>query len=286
MTLGIRVAISLLVSSPLGAQSASPRLAFEAASLKENPSGSLHDTSMQFRPGGDFVARDVPLIWVIAAAYDLPSQSERLTGGPDWLRTERWDIDATAGKGTIPGNATVEDRNQKIRLMLQTLLADRFQLRMKSQKRKLPVYALVVAKHGPKLPSAAAQEKDCSDLAERLKVALHCHSFGGGQGQGLHADAGSMVDLAQFVSNWTDRPVVDKTGLRGLYKVETEGWIPMRAQAPRAPGATASAEVLAFADPARPTVFQVFAGLGLKLKSKKAEVQIFVIESVEKPSRN
>ena len=283
MTLAISIAIGWLMGTPLGAQSqALPRPAFDLASVKENPDQSPGNLRMQFRPGGGFVAQDVPLIQVIAAAYGLPYQSERLTGGPDWLRTDRWDIKATVEKGTIPANITVRDRDQKVRLMLQTLLADRFRLRMRRQTRKLRVYALVVAKGRPKLQKAAAEEKDCSDMAEHLGVMLHCHSFWGGQGRGLHADAGSIGDLATFVSNWTDRPVVDKTGLHGLYEIETEGWVPMRTQ--RSPRNAASAEEFAFADPGRPTVFQIFEPLGLKLKSRKAPVEMFVIENVEKPS--
>ena len=287
MTLPISMVIGVLAVAPLRAQAgSSPRPVFAAASVKENPEQSLHSLGMQFQPGGGFVAWDVPLIQVIAAAYGLPYQSERLTGGPDWLRTARWDIKATVEKGTIPANSTVKERDQEVRLMLQTLLAERFPLRMSRRPRKIRVYALAVSKHGRNLPEAAAKEKDCSDLAEHLGVMLHCHSFWGGQGQGMHGDAVSMEDLASYVSNWTDRPVVDQTSLRGLYKIETAGWAPMQARAPRSTGHELSAEGLAFADRARPTVFQIFERLGLKLKSKKTPVEMFVIESVEKPSAN
>jgi uncharacterized protein (TIGR03435 family) len=95
-----------------------------------------------------------------------------------------------------------------------------------------------------------------------------------------------MPDLAAYASSWADRPVVDKTGLRGLFNIQTEGWVPMRPRPPRPAGQDPTAEDLAFADPARPTLFQIFDRLGLKLESQKAPVEMFVIESAERPSEN
>jgi uncharacterized protein (TIGR03435 family) len=80
--------------------------------------------------------------------------------------------------------------------------------------------------------------------------------------------------------------VVDKTGLKGLFNIQTEGWVPMRPRPPRPAGQEPTAEDLAFADPARPTLFQIFDRLGLKLESQKAPVEMFVIESAERPSEN
>jgi uncharacterized protein (TIGR03435 family) len=89
-----------------------------------------------------------------------------------------------------------------------------------------------------------------------------------------------------FVSNWSDRPVVDQSGLKGLYNIQTEGWVPMRPRPPRPLGQEPTAEDLAFADPTRPTLFTIFDRLGLKLESTKGPVEMFVIESVERPAEN
>jgi uncharacterized protein (TIGR03435 family) len=95
-----------------------------------------------------------------------------------------------------------------------------------------------------------------------------------------------MADLASYASGWADRPVIDKTSLKGLFNIQTEGWVPMRPRPARPAGQDPSAEDLAFADPTRPTLFQIFGRLGLKLESQKAPVETFVIESAERPSEN
>jgi len=225
---------------------------------------------------------------VVAVAYDLPFQSDRLTGGPDWLRSERYDIEATPEKGAIPAGATVKERNDKVHLMLQALLAERFKMVIHREIRELPAYVVTVKKDGPKLQKAAVEEKDCAETPAGPKDPAACHGFSGGQGQGLHGQAVSMSDLASAASNFADHPVVDKTGLKGLYNIQTEGWVPMRPRLPRPaePTPQQAAEDQAFADPARPTLFQIFDRLGLKLESQKAPVEMFVIESAERPSEN
>lgn len=79
-----------------------------------------------------------------------------------------------------------------------------------------------------------------------------------------------MADLALHVSNWSEVPVVDHTGLKGLYAIQTEGW-----------DGNPSAS-----DSSRPTLDEIFDRLGLKLVRKKSAVEVFVIEHIEKPSEN
>jgi uncharacterized protein (TIGR03435 family) len=93
----------------------------------------------------------------------------------------------------------------------------------------------------------------------------------------------SLPDLASAVENFADRPAVDKTGLQGLFNIQKEGWVPMQ---PRPPSQEPTAEDLAFQDPARPTVFQIFDRLGLKLGSAPGVVEVLVIDRVERPSQN
>src|SRR5262249_10789917 len=155
-----------------------------------------------------------------------------------------------------------------MRAMLQTLLAERFHLKIRRESKELPVYAVVVAKGGPKLERAQVQEKDCSDDPEHGVV---CHQIAGGMGRGLHGKAGTVSDMGNFVSNWTDRPVIDKTGIDGLFAVETEGWAPMRPIQPR-PDGEPNPEAAALSDPTRPTLFMIFEKLGLRLETQKAPV--------------
>ena len=244
---------------------------------------------MQFLPGGRLTVRDIPLIVLIQAAYDLPpTDSPRLTGGPDWIRKTQYDIDATAEKGAIPDGASQRVQSEKFRLMIQTLLADRFKLTIRHEIKELPAYVVTVAKGGLKMPRAAVEEKDCKADPQSPDDPAACHIFRGGQGQGMHGMAVSVEDLVRGVERFADRPVEDQTGLKGLYTVQTEGWVPMRARPPRPADATDAqrAEDQAFADPARPTLFQIMDRLGLKMEGQRAPVDTIVIVSAERPVEN
>jgi uncharacterized protein (TIGR03435 family) len=162
--------------------------------------------------------------------------------------------------------------------MLQSLLAERFQLGLRRERAEMPVYTLVVQKGGPKLRKSRIQDEE--DCVEGAAAGIACHSLSGGQGRGLHGEAVEIADIARFVENWTDRPVLDKTAVRGLFSVDTEGWAPL---IPRQPGPDRGEDL---ADPARPTLYSVFARLGLKLESQKAPVDVFVLERIERPAAN
>ena len=260
-------------------------LAFEVASVKLNTSGAFHSARWQYLPGGGLSARGIPAYIIIAEAYNVPFQSVRLSGGPDWTRSEGYDIEATAEKGSIPAGLSGEARKEKTRLMLQTLLADRFKLKMRRETKEMPVYFLVVGKGGPKFQKSTIEEKDCPDDSES-KTAVPCHQFMGGMGRGLHGKAVNMSDLVTAVENWTDRPLLDRTGLTGLFAIETEGWQPLRQMPAREAGAEPTAEDLRFGDPTTPTLFMIFERLGLKMEAQKSPVETFVIDHVEKPTEN
>ena len=167
-----------------------------------------------------------------------------------------------------------------MRLMLRSLLAERFNLTLKHEMKEMPVYELTVAKNGPKLKKSSIEEKDCPNEGPS-----RCHVINGGMGRGLHAAAADISDIIFFVGYWTDRPVIDKTGLPGLYELDTEGWSPMRPRMPR-PDGQQSAEDIAFSDPARPTLFMILDRLGLKMESRKGSVETFVIERADRPTPN
>jgi uncharacterized protein (TIGR03435 family) len=95
-----------------------------------------------------------------------------------------------------------------------------------------------------------------------------------------------MADLVTGLENWTDHPVIDNTGVKGLFDIDTEGWVPMRPRLGPPPGTEPSAEDRQFADPARPTLQQVLDKVGLKLESTKGPVQVLVIDNIERPSEN
>jgi uncharacterized protein (TIGR03435 family) len=282
------VALSLFTR----AQSTAPS-AFEVASVKENKGGDPRSLRMQYLQGGRFSATAIPLRWLIAEAYGLGPQSKRISAEPDFGKSlgsgsGQYDIEAVAPNGAIPSDATSIVQRQIVRRMLQTLLADRFRLVVRNETKELPVYAIIVGKNGPKLKRSALQERDCKDKLTTTTTAdgMACHGFNGGQGRGLHGDAVSMVDLAQFVENWADHPIINKTGLTDLYNIQTAGWRPfLPAQLPN-DGRPPTAEQLAFSDPSTPTVFDIFEELGLKLDLQKAPIETIVLVSVQRPSEN
>jgi uncharacterized protein (TIGR03435 family) len=98
-----------------------------------------------------------------------------------------------------------------------------------------------------------------------------------------------MADLVDGLQVWTDHPVIDRTGVQGLYDIDTEGWVPMN---PRIipPGAerteAQAAEDRAFADPGRPTLQHELEKVGIKMGSGKGPVQVLVIDRIERPSEN
>lgn len=277
--------------SPLHAQVARPPV-FEAASVKPHGSSADRTTFMppSILPGGRFVSK-FAVSTVISWAYKLPTNpSVRLSGMPDWTRSinDSYDIEAT---GVMPDGLSTEARADRMRLMVQALLADRFKLAMHREAKEMPVYEVVVAKGGPKLQAADIQEKDCPEAAAPITLPAPspatpmpdlCHSFNGGQGRGLHGRAVTIADVAAYVENWAGRPLLDKTGLKGLYRIETSPWRPVDAPAPP-PGAKADNG----ADMADlPTLFEVFDRLGLKLESQKDMADVYVIDHMERPSEN
>jgi uncharacterized protein (TIGR03435 family) len=252
--------------------------AFEAASIK------LHKDGPRVPPGfsnGRFTFSG-PVQWLISLAYQLPiNSSPLLSGGPDWIRGrgEMYDIDA---RGSFQDRLSVSAREERERLMLQSLLAERFKLVIRHETKEMPVYTLTVDAGGPKLEKSSLTEADCSQPVPDGQIP--CHQFNGGQGRGLHARAANMDDLVSFVENWTNRPLLNKTGIGGLWKIETQPFLSMDVAAnPPAPGAKGEGGV-DLAD--LPTLFQLFEKLGLKMKPDKANLGVYTIDDIQRPTEN
>jgi bla regulator protein BlaR1 len=268
------LAIGLMNAPPIQAQAPAGHFEFEAASVRASgPDGTFRSSG---GPGtqdpGRITYASVTLKSVLATTYGVRRYQ---ISGPSSLDSERYDIIAK-----IPAGATKE----QFRQMLQALLADRFQLRIHRETKELPVYALVVGKGGPKLEKAGIEEKDCPNpsATPRPDPAIFCHDLSGGRGRGLHAQAADLSEVAGFVESWTDRPLLDKTGIKGLYRFETTGWLPMDLGPPPAPGAKQDQTDVADL----PTIFTMFEGLGLKMESQKVEMDVYVVDHIEKPTEN
>jgi uncharacterized protein (TIGR03435 family) len=144
----------ILALMSLAAPQPPPGPAFEVASIKPNVSGDVR-VSIQSLPGGRFTAINAPLRALIRHAYQL--QDFELSGGPKWIDAERVDIVARAEGDPAPA---------QMRLMLRNLLADHFKLKLHTETRDLPLYALVLAKREGRIgPNLRRSESDCSQSA-------------------------------------------------------------------------------------------------------------------------
>jgi uncharacterized protein (TIGR03435 family) len=261
--------VLLILALPSLAQSQ----AFEAIRIR--PAGSGDPRSMRLRvlPNGDLTASAVPVLLLVRYAYDVPvNPSPRLSGLPG--SRETYDIEAKAPANAIPPGLPESEKRRRMQGMIRGLLADRFKLVMRVEQKTMSVYALTVASGGPNLRKSTIAEKDC--LLDTGSPES-CHSFVESRGHPLNAKAITMDDLAQYIENWTDLPVVNRTAVNGLFGVETEGWIPMRLPPPP-PG---NPSAVRFDD--LPTIFTVLRPLGLELKQQEATVPVYTVEHIERP---
>ncbi|HKE23185.1 MAG TPA: TIGR03435 family protein [Bryobacteraceae bacterium] len=278
-------AVLVCVAAVFPAPAQSP--AFEVVSVKQNLSQDFRRMNVEMLPGGRFTATNLALRWLLSLAYNVPvNPTERLSGIPPWAQDERYDIEAKAPEGAVPVGLPDSEFRARMRIMLQGLLANRFKAKVRKDTKEITVYAIMVGKDGPKMKQSEIDEKGCAAVTDRPG----CHDFNGGMGRGLHAKAVSMDDLAGYVENWTDHPVINRTGLDGLYAMETEGWAPMRLPPPPTgnvpnPAARPSGDG-DMTDPARPTLFNIMQKLGLELRQQKGPVDFYIIERLERPEVN
>jgi uncharacterized protein (TIGR03435 family) len=212
-------------------------------------------------------------------------QSFQIVGGPAWLESEGYNIDAKA-----PGSAS----QRQVFLMLQSLLEDRFHLKVHRETKDLPAYALVAAKGGFKLP--APKEGECvspspsaSDWAGgRLPppgadpASLPCGSVkvilepSGARLQGAKAP---MTEFVRMLSLVLAAPVIDKTGFTQPFDVRLN-FLPDETTAALPPPPSPL-------DDPNPTILTAIQEqLGLKLESTKGAVDVLVIDHLERPTEN
>jgi uncharacterized protein (TIGR03435 family) len=160
-----------------------PLPTFDVGSVKPAQDNVGRGERLQFLPGGRFIAENIPVCMLITTAYNLPPQSPRMSGGPGWIRSERFDVQAKADPAAIPPGSSRKAREGQLRLMLQSLLEKRFKLILRRETREMPVYVLVVQQGGAKLQKSKIQHDE--DCIEDSPVGVACHSLSGGQGRGL-----------------------------------------------------------------------------------------------------
>lgn len=233
------LAIVAITGAPAIGQVSPPKSEFEVASVKlVNPRMGPHLVGLKVEHGRATL-QGATLRQIIVQAYLV--QRVLVMGGPSWYDSDQYNIEAKAENP----NATRE----QMRAMLQTLLADRFKLAVHRETREITVYSLSVAKNGPKLQDAKADETP--------------GVRGGGAGLVFHNQP--LITFVNTIANILDQPVKDETGLKGRYSFQLD-WN---------------------RDPAGPSLFTVIREqLGLELKAHKAPADVLIVDHAERPSEN
>jgi len=190
------IGIVLMVAATAAySQDAPPRAEFEVASVK-----AVRDAPPTAQMNGDIshgklTLNYAPLRQIIAVAWTV--QAANIDGGPGWLNTERYQIEARAEQS--------DTSEAQVRIMLRTLLEDRCHLKMHRESKLLRRYTLMAARGGPKVQKAGNEEKDfCVLNMDSPKKELVCQKS-------------PILGLANALSNLLQSPVVDETGLSGFY---------------------------------------------------------------------
>jgi uncharacterized protein (TIGR03435 family) len=235
----------LLIAAGWG-QTAAQAPAFEAASIKL--SAALDNGTDRSSTPGAMTIRNFSLRSLIRVAYGV--KEYQVIGGPKWMDSDRYNINAKAA-----GPA----KDPELVLMLQTLLADRFKVEVHRESKSAPGYALVVAKSGLKIKAIEDSGND----------SMSAH------GGSLTAKGASMARLSDWLSRRLNAPVVDTTGIQGVFDFKLE-WTPEETT----PGTPSSA------GPDFSLVAALQEQLGVKLEARKVSMQLIVVDRAEKPSEN
>jgi len=274
MSFFCKAVVYLLLALPAVAHSQ----VFAKITIRPASSADPRNMRMLVLPNGDLIANAVPVIMLLSYAYDVPfDPSPRLSPLPDWTIRESYDIEGKGIANAITPSLQGTDSRSRIQQKIRGLLADRFRLAMRVENKTMSVYALSVASSGPKLQKSALTDKECTFDTDPQG----CHNFVPGFGHPLNAKAVDMDDLAHYIANWTDLPVVNRTSLSGLFTVNTEGWFPMRLPPPP-PNAPPDANHFA----GLPTIFAVLSKLGLELNRQQDILPVYTVERIERPAAN
>ena len=267
------------------AQTGSKPMAFDVASIRRNVDNIGACSPSQVEPTQNgFHMTNCVLLVAVGAAY-VPTTGdplgylvqERIVGMPKKLSEERYNIDARITDSDAEAWRDPAQRKAMLHRMMQTLLAERCNLVVHREMRERPIYALVVAKNGPKLKAPEPA------VAEAIR-AQHPDAVGvpGGSGFFVRGAENGHIDiygattgtLALLLSGPAGRAVVDKTGLTGIYDMHLD----MGHAGPPPPDGSPDLG---------PSVFSSLQEqLGLKLESQKDQVEYLVIDHIDPPSPN
>jgi uncharacterized protein (TIGR03435 family) len=241
MRRGVEAFALLAILSTVAVSQTAPQ--FEAADVHAAPAGAMESTG--FLPNGRAEFHGVTLLRLITLAYSVPA--DRVVGGPSWLDTDRFDVVAKAASSASQA---------ALRTMLKGLLAERFGLTIQNQEKPVPVLALVLAKRGAQKESSGQGDPTCKNGSEENVRTLSCQ----------HTTLESLAErLPQVAPAYFNRPVVDRTGLKGAYDFQLR-WVG-RAQL----GADGEGNSLSLFN-------SIEKQLGVKVENQTAPMPVLVVE--------
>lgn len=273
------VAVLTVLSAVLTAQQQAP--AFDVASIK--PNVSTVNAAIQLTSNVRFTATNASLRALILRAYGL--HDSQLIGAPEWIAAERFDVDARVELVPAGGpNALLP--------LVRSLLTERFRLKTHDELRELPAYVLTFARGDRRLGAQIRPTQgDCSGASQLTQAEIRAQARDGWAPCGMSfmttfvdsADVAlkvrirrSAITLAQFATALqanVDRPVVDRTGLQGQFDIEYSF---AQQPAANAPGGQDNNQPM--------LLVALEEQLGLKLESRRTEVPMVVIDSVDRPA--
>lgn len=257
----MRSAILLLFTLSGYAQQAVDPPKYDLSSVKPNADSDFRYT-FRIERDGTILATGITLKRLIMTAYDF--QGFRILGGPGWVSSKRWDVQAKANRA--PSDA-------QFRETLRALLEDRFQLRTHSEKRNMRVYELTVGPKGSKL-----------QRVEDSKIKLDIRTGNGF----IQFTKATVATFASQLSYALARPVIDKTGIAGEFSFALE-WAPVPGEdgGPTSSGLPPGTPEQPPSNPNGPSIFTAIQEqLGLRLKSARGPVEVLMIDGAQMPTAN
>ena len=267
------------------------RPAFQWASIKRNtsnwserfqhPMGMSTNASLMLLIQFAYASHENPM-----AGHSLPLPASQVTGGPAWINSEGYDINAKPGANTDPKQQW---------LMWQALLADRFKLRLHRETRELPIYILTAAANGFKLP-APPKDVGCVSFPPGTAPRYVPGKVDCGYVSGPFGDSGRlrirgskvhMADLIRELASVLDRQVLDGTGFAGEFDLDLSFTADKALRGFPGFGSDHPGDSRLPTDPSLPNIFAALEGqLGLKLVPSKGPVEVLVIDRAERPTEN
>jgi uncharacterized protein (TIGR03435 family) len=268
--LSVSVFVIVVVAVPLISQTP----AFEVVSIKPNVDGPAAGPARVAADGDRFIASNAYLKMILQFAYRPPSgrtlRNSDIVGGPQWADTDRFDIEAKTSSGANP-------TPEQMRLMMQSMLMDRFRLKAHWEMRQMPTYNLVAAKNGVKAKLSNDQSPISID-GQRGVARTIAKPSPAGITVTMSADGMPIDVLVGTLQSYAGRPMFDKTGLQGMFDVRLQFFMESTSNNGAPPASS---------DPMGPTfATAIEEQLGLKLESSRGPLPVLVIDNVQKPSEN